>query len=171
MIKATVRNNISFPSLILTKELKTIARDIIIPDMQSRIQKQIQVDNLGYPALDKKTLDKKRGVITKRIFTKSGKLRESASKKIEKVGVAGYSAKTLIETGKLFRSFIYKAIGTSTLIITLMGDRNQIGKYLQVDGIGRAKKKFLFFGISLEAERKAIDLIINKIKEKINARR
>lgn len=170
MISVSVKNNISFPKLEFPNELLRIANEIIIPDMANRIDRQVQVDGGSYPDLEESTKAIKSGQLQKRIFTKSGKIRETVSKRIEKIGLAGLSSKTLINTGKLRISFLAKKSGKSKVIIYLNSIRADIGKFLQIDGVGKKKKKFLFFGISKNAEDNSIELMKKIISEKINAK-
>lgn len=165
----TIKNTIKFPKLEFQKDLRFIADNIFIPEIQSNIHKGEAIDGGAYPALDQKTIDRKKGAIVKRTFTKSGNIRSGVERKISSTGLSGFSAQTLIETGKLVRSFFSANFGKNSVKITLKDDRKKIGGYLQIDGIGKAKKHFNFFGINPKMEGQALAYIKNKINENIKS--
>lgn len=168
MIMATVKNNINldqFKGVIVQKDLKRIADSIFIPAMQRYIDQQTAITGGNYPALEPETIARKAGQIYKRNFTKKGNLRNTAIKRIESGGLGGFSNKTLIQTGKLIRSFFSINKGKNSVVISIKPDRKDAAKALQIDGVGNKKKKFYFFGITKDMERDAI----NYMKEKMGA--
>ncbi len=170
MIKAEVKTNFNVPSgFIFQKDLKEIADRIFIPYLVRYIDQQRQINGSQYPELEPETIARKTGSIIGRTFTKSGSIRASASKKIEAVGLAGFSNKTLVDTGLLRRSFISKVIGKHSVQITLRDERKEIGEYLQITGVGKKGKKFQFFGISTQMENDAIGFIKEKLKRLIQS--
>lgn len=167
-----MKSNISFDknSLSFQNDLKFIADRLFIPSLQMYINQQTAITGGAYPPLEPETIKRKSGQINKRIFTKSGKLRATASSKISKVGLTGFSSKTLIDTGKLISSFLSKKVGKSSVVIYLASDRADIGKYLQVDGVGKQNKRFNFFGISKNMEIDAIEYMKDKIKAVVSGK-
>lgn len=161
----TIKNTIKFPKLEFKKDLKFIADTIFIPEMIANIHRGEAIDGGAYPALDQKTIDRKKGLIVKRTFTKKGNIRAGVEKKIASTGLGGFSAKTLIDTGKLVSSFFSKNFGKSAVIITLKDERKEIGQYLQIDGVGKKKKHFNFFGINLTMEDKAMAYMNKRVNE------
>lgn len=171
MIKTSIKFNPKVPEINLREELEVIAREIFIPRMQQYIHNQVDIKGRRYPDLEPQTIAIKKGQIYRKNFTKSGNLRAGVSDKISKTGLSSFSSKTLIDTGKLLTSFIYKNLGKKSLYITLKINRLQIGKFLQIDGVGNKKKKFLFFGVSRQMEKEAMNYMKARIKEAINATR
>ena len=187
VIQVSVKSNIYFPKLKFQDDLIFIAEKKFIPALQTYINRQVQIDGAAYPALEPKTIALKNGLQEKRIASTARSLME------QKTHIAGYgkfvsrkgttdksearsiasgivgSAKTLIQTGKLLTSFFYKKVGKDTVKITLKDNRLDIGGYLQYDGVGKKKKKFLFFGVSKEMEEEAIKYMAQKITEQLNA--
>lgn len=163
-MKMTFKNNIKFPDLNLQDDLKFIADRIFVPVMQENIHQQIALDEKPFPPLEPSTIAKKKGTILKNTFTKKGNIRAGVEKKIEAGGLSSFSPKTLIDTGKLVGSFTTKKVGKTAVVITLKGDRKDIGRYLQIEGVGKKRKKFNFFGISSRMEQAALDHIKTKIK-------
>lgn len=146
MIKATVKNNLSFPKLTFQTDLKYIGEKIIVPIMQKNIEDQIAIDGSILPFNDNKTLKRKAN--------------------------AGQGSKSLIATGKLISDFKVLPYGTSIVKITLGDDRKKIGGYLQ-SGIrtNEGKKQYKFFGINTQMQNNAIAYMKKKIKDAINASR
>ncbi len=142
MLKITVRNNIKFPEITLQEDLEKIAQDIIITDLVKGIDLGMAVDGGALPHNDPKTI-----------------LRKG-------------SARPLIETGKLRRSFFHKAVGKNKVVITIEQDRKEIGGYLQ-NGIQTKSglKQYIFVGISQDAFNGAIKYMKKRIEELINAKR
>lgn len=174
MIMATVRNNINldqFKDVIVQKDLKRIADSIFIPALQRYIDQQTAITGGNYPALEPETIARKSGQIYKRNFTQKGSIRNTAIKRIESGGLGGFSNKTLIQTGKLIRSFFSINKGKNSVVISIKPDRKDIGKYLQIEGIGNKRKKFYFFGITKDMERDAINYMQEKLRILINGSR
>lgn len=143
MIQAKIINRINFPKFTFQKDLEFIAKDIIIPLIIKGIDDGASIDG--------------------------GRLPENEPKTIKRKG----DNRQLIETGKLRSSFSYRTSGKNKVIISIKGDRKEIGGYLQIDGIKTktSLKFYRFFGISQDAYRAAIEYIKDRIKESINARR
>jgi len=137
MIKAKITGKLNFPNVKFGKELKHIADKIFIPFMALHIEKGKALTGAAYPPLEVSTLKQKK------------------------------NRKTLIESGKLRRSFRSRRRGTNTVIIDLTADRAEVGESLQIDGVGRRRKKFIFFGINKEMEKRAIDHINFEIRKAI----
>lgn len=179
----TIKNTIHFPKLEFQKDLRFIADNIFIPEIQANIDRGEAIDGGAYPALDTKTIARKSGKISKssgKLIKKAERLEKAAESSglrearsfLKQSGkyrslASSFSVKTLIETGKLIRSFYSENLGKGSVRITLKADRKDIGKYLQIDGIGKAKKHFNFFGINPKMENKAMAYIKNKIDEAI----
>lgn len=165
MITAETKFKAKFPSFIFQKDLKYIADRIFIPIMQQNIHQQMTLDGGNFPPLEQSTAERKSGAIVKRTFTQKGNLRAGVEKKISKTGLTSFVSKTLIDTGKLVSSFFSAEKGTNQVIISLRGDRKEIGGYLQIEGVGKKKKKFNFFGISTRMQEEAIKYMQRKIKD------
>lgn len=170
MIMVSSKFNMNFPKFNFQEDLKVVARQIIIPQLAENMDNQVGVDNRPYPMLEPETIARKQGQAVSRVFTKSGNIRATTSKKIGSTGLMGFSSKTLFETGKLFRSFISMPKGKSSVIVTLKSDRKEVGKALAIDGIGKKKKIFNFFGISTRMEESAMNYMIKRVKEAIGER-
>lgn len=137
MIKVEVKNNIVFPKFNFQDDLRIVARDIVIPIMVENINNQVSLNETPLPPNNPKYTEQKR-------------------KK-------GLSTKILIATGKLFRSFIYRDKGKSSVIVTLNNERKDIGSYLE--DMGKH-----FFGVSTRMEKSALNYMNNKIKDKLDGR-
>lgn len=135
----TIKNNIKFPKIFLRDDLKFIADRIFIPSIQRNIYAQVTLDEKPLPELEPSTV-----AIKKR---------------------KGLRPEKLIAEGKLVRSFFSENKGQNAVIVTLNSDRKDIGGYLQLEGVGKKKKKFNFFGISSRMERDAINYLKKRIKE------
>src|SRR3990167_4265376 len=142
MLQAKIINKINFPEISLQSTLEEIAQKIIIPDMQAGIHGRMAINEGSLPKNEKATI-KRKG-----------------------------DDRPLIETGKLMCSFFFKPSGKNRVIISIKGDRKEIGGYLQNDGIKtKSKIKFYrFFGISKDAADKAIAYAKKKIEELTSGR-
>ena len=143
MIKVTVKNNISFPDILIEQEdLETIAQDIVIADLIKGIDYSMAINGGPLPDNDPKTI-KRKG-----------------------------SSKPLIDTGTLRRSFYQESIGKNKVIITIEPERKSIGGYLQ-DGIKTSHgiKQYLFFGLSKDAVDKIRNYVKKIVSERIDAKR
>ena len=142
MIKVKIIDKIKFPDLIFIDELKEIADTIFIPILQENINNEVDIQERPYPPLAVSTLKAK-------------------AKK-------GQSLKVLTATGRLRSSFTSYQRGKNEVIITVIGDRYQIGDYLQNQGIKSkkfGKRFFNFFGVSTRMEKAALKLMERKIAE------
>lgn len=170
MIMVSTKFNMNFPKFNFQDDLKIVANKIIIPQLAENMDNQVGVDNRPYPELEPETIARKNGQALSRVFTKSGNIRSTTTKRIGKTGLMGFSSKTLFETGKLFRSFISMTKGKSSVVVTLRNDRKDVGQALQIDGVGKKKKKFNFFGISTRMEESAMNYMRKRVKEAIGER-
>ena len=127
MIKGKITGELNFPVLNFQKDLEHIAKRIFIPYMAEGIQSGRAIDGGRFPPLSPATLRAKKG------------------------------PKTLIESGKLHRSFRSRPQGMNRVIIDLSSDRQEIGDKLQLIGVGRNKKKFKFFGVNSVMAQRAIN--------------
>lgn len=137
MIKASIKGELNFPKLELANDLLHIANRIFIPFIQEAIDAGRGVDGERHPPLEPSTIRMKKG------------------------------PQKLIETGKLRVAFRTRKVGVNAVTIDLRPDRDRIGEYLQIEGVGRRKKKFIFFGVSTEMERRAIDFINLQVRKAI----
>lgn len=171
MIKAEIKNNITFPKEILVQDdLMHIAEQIFVPSLQANIDREISIDGSPFPKPEPSTVARSGRNIGKRIFTKKGTIRKSASNQMAQTGLLGFAKKILVETGKLRRAFWAKKKGKNAVILTLEKDRLDIGKYLQIDGIQtkHGKKFYRFFGITDGMRLDAKDYANTRIKEACN---
>ena len=138
MIKASIKGELNFPpSFTMQSDLTHIATKIFVPFMQEAIDAGRGVDGARHPPLEPSTIRMKRG------------------------------PQKLIETGKLRVAFRTRKTGTDAVTIDLKANRAEIGEYLQIEGVGRKKKKFIFFGISTEMEKRAIDFMKSQVRKAI----
>ena len=137
MIKGTVKGELNFPVLKLQKDLKTIATRILIPFMVEAMDNERSITGASYDPISD-------SVRKQRIINNQG-------------------FKPLIATGKLRKSFKAKSRGSNTVVIDLAENRADVGEALQVDGMGG--KKWVFFGISPEMEKRAIDHMNLRIRK------
>ena len=144
MINVSVKNNINFPKINFQSDLVKIANEVIIPSLAANIDQQQSITGGSLPSLEESTIKYKQ--------------KKNLSDKI------------LIATGKLRRSFMQRKQGANKVVIYMNSDRAEIGKFLQVDGVGKKKKHFNFFGISKEMEVNSMKLMVNIIKDRINAK-
>jgi hypothetical protein len=150
MHNAKIKMDIRFPVINTQKDLFYIGEKIIIPDIQGRINESKDVSNNVYPKLAQSTINQK---------TKKGLRQEP-----------------LIATGQLRRSPKVKGKGRDSVVVYLYGSRRDsplsnsaLGNILQNEGVRTksGKRFFEFFGISDEAEGKAVKFMIRSIKEAI----
>jgi len=162
-----IETNLKFkaPNLNFQNDLLFIAERIVIPQLQKNIQNGIQVDATPFPALEPATIRRKAGAVSDRLFTKKGNIRNSAIKTVGAGGLKAFSVKTLIETGALLSSFFARKSGKSLVIVSISPARKEIGRFLQIEGVGSKNKKFNFFGVSTFMEQDAI----RYMKERISA--
>ncbi len=140
MVKFTIKSNFRVPQIKLDDILFEVAERIIIPDMQRGIDARAAINGSTLPANDPKTIKRK-----------------------------GHD-RPLIDTGTLRASFVARRQGKSKVLITLAGDRKEIGGYLQIDGVHTKSgtKHYEFFGISKDAEDAAVAFMEKKIDEAIS---
>ena len=125
MIKVTTKTKINFPSIDFTKDLIHVSKKIVVPLIKEGILTATDIEGNQFPRLRYATIKRK-----------------------------GHS-RPLQETGKLLKSFRRKTLGKNRIAIQIVKKRKEIAKYLQVDGIGRAKKRFKFMGVTEGMERDA----------------
>lgn len=136
MLKVTVKNNVVFPEIKLSEHLEEIADKIIIDDIVRGIHSHRSIDGGQFPPNSPETRKRK-----------------------------GHGDQ-LRETGTLLGSFFSKAISKNKVVVSIKGDRKEIGGYLQ-DGIKTKSgiKQYIFFGISKDAFEGAIKYMKNVIEE------
>lgn len=137
MIKAKISGSLNFPKALVKRS-----------DLE-KIAKNIIIKNI------KKFLDAEVGV-----DGKGHPDLEPATWKRKKSG------KKLYETGKLRRAIRWAWVG-SGILIDVRGKRKKIAEYLQVEGVGKKRKKFLFFAVNDVMEDKAVKFIRLQIKKAI----
>ena len=174
MIKISTKFTMEVPKLDFSDELLYIATKIFVPTMQSGIQSGMAIDGSALPKNEPATIAKKNKSISQRIFTKKGEMRKSAIKKIEKGGLKALGmARPLIDTGTLLKSFKVGIIGFSNQVrISLTSIREDIGRYLQIEGIKSktGKKYYRFFGINQYMHDSAVKYIEKSIGKKLHGR-
>ena len=136
MITAAIKSRINFPKISLVSDLEKIAKNIVIPDIIKGIDKKVAI--MGGP------------------------LPKNAPATVKRKG----HSRPLIDTGTLRKSFKYKRTSSYSVIISISSDRKKIGAYLQSGIKARSGlKKYLFFGISKDASRKAMLYMQKRIGE------
>lgn len=158
MFEVKTKMTIKLPDLDFTKTFEDVSRLVIIPDIRLGINRGIGVDGQEFPPLEPSTLLQKSGA-RKRALKSGGKLGTA--------GLAGGrgGTQTLVNTGLLRESFEYQRVATNHVRISISDVRSEIGKFLQIDGVGKKKKKFFFFGISQRAEFQAVALMRARLAE------
>lgn len=149
VIKASVRMTVKLPDLDFTRTFEEISRDVIIPDMRLGINRGIGIDGAQFPPLEQSTLDRKSG---------ARKKARRGGGSLQKAGLAGSrgGSQTLVDKGVLRESFEYERVGVNHVRIFIGAIRAEVGKFLQIDGVGKKKKRFKFFGISQRSEFQAV---------------
>jgi hypothetical protein len=168
MIKTEIKQKIVFPKEFLTQDdLLQIGKTIFVPLLGAGIDAGIGVDGRKLPEPEKSTIKSTMGKMKRQIFTKKGNIRASAISKIGSSGLRGFTKRVLVETGKLRRSFFAKKSGKYGVTVSILGDRKEIGGYLQFDGIKtkHGRKFYNFFGITDGMEKDAMDYAKTKISE------
>lgn len=155
---------VKLPELDFTKTLEETAKQVIIPDMRLGINRGIGIDNRPFPKLEASTIARKAGI--------RKKVRKIAP--LKDVGLAGArgGTQTLVDTGELRdQAMEQTTVKRNHVKIFLDTGRDQIGRFLQIQGVGKKKKKFHFFGISQRAEFQAISKMnanLQKILGRLN---
>lgn len=139
--KATIRKDIKFPTLNMQNQLEFIGNRIVIPLIVKGIDSRKDLNGDALPELSLQTIKRK-----------------------------GHD-RPLVETGELRRSPFTRRVGQNKVIVTMLGTRREIAGHLQNDGVGKSRKKFLFFGITKEMEAFALNYLREDIRRRINARR
>lgn len=134
-MKMTVRSNINIPKIDFTKDLYAIAKDVVIPLIKEGILTNTDVTGMPFPSLDPRTSKRK-----------------------------GHS-RPLQDTGTLLSSFKRKVNGKNKVLVFISSARDKIAEYLQVSGIGKAKKRFKFLAVTEGMERDANLYMQNVIKK------
>jgi hypothetical protein len=140
MIKAEIKGNISFPNEFITQgDLMDVAERLFIPMMQQGIDNREAIDGGSLPPLSKVT-----------------------------IRIKGHD-RPLIETGELRRSFYAIPQGKNVVKVSLTGDRYDVGRSLQIEGVrsGLGRKFFRFFGINPRMEQTAVNYMKAKVAEVI----
>ena len=155
MIKADVKMNLNFPNFNFHPQLSEIAKKIITPDVQGRINQGIDIENKPYRNLDPKTVRQKQKY--------------------------GLRTEPLLATGQIRKSPKTETVNNTSVRIVLSGIRStvrkseksitneKLGDILQNQGVRTksGKRYFKFFGISEKAESKAIKFMKKYIKDAI----
>lgn len=141
MLRARVKSRLNFPKLSTQKDLQSIAKNIVIPDIIKGIEKSVSIKGGRLPSITEATKNKK--------------------------GRKG-GDRPLIDTGELKKSFFYKNRGKNVVVISIKSGRKAIAGYLQIDGVGKIKKKFLFFGISKDSAQDAMAFMRRQIQKAID---
>ena len=137
--------NLSLPKFVnLRKELRIVAQRIIITDINDRMEKEVDLRGRAYPPLAPITVELKRRY--------------------------GLHTEILFARGKLRRSFDIANYGRSGVRIFIRGDRRKVANILQNIGVkskAHGLRKFLFFGISEEAEEDTMKFMRQYIDREI----
>lgn len=68
----------------------------------------------------------------------------------------------LQEESILIKSFKYKSDGKD-VVVYISGSRDEVARYLQIEGVGKSRKKFEFFGVTDGMEKEATAFIKKEI--------
>lgn len=140
-LKFRSKMTIKLPNLDFSDVLSDVANKVIIPDMRFGINRSVDIDNKPFPELEPTTIKIK------------------AKRKAPRGG-----SQPLVDTGQLRDGFLSRRIKKNHIRVSIKGERSEISKYLQVDGVGKARKKFKFFGVSQRAELQGISLMTQRLK-------
>ena len=135
MIKAKITGQIKFPPIDVDDDIEFVAKKIVIPLLRDGIDRNEDVNGSRFPPLEPGTAKAK-----------------------------GHS-RPLVDTGLLRKSFKWKKVSKNNYLVYLNKLREKIAEYLQIDGVGRNKKKFKFMAVS---KRMELDSIVY-MQDKINA--
>lgn len=136
-MKVDIIGTLDFPDVVLQPELRKIAKKVVIPLLKEGILTGTDIRGRSFPKLS--------------VATKKRK---------------GHS-RPLQDEGILFESFKAKKDGEQGIIVYIKRQRKKIAKYLQIDGIGKAKKKFEFMGVTEGMEKDAMAMMQKFIKKYI----
>lgn len=141
MVKLTFKTDFKAIKINFGDILLEIAERIIIPDIQQGIDAGMAIEGGALPANKAATIKRK-----------------------------GHN-RQLIDTGTLRSSPVAKKTGQNKVHITLNDARQDIGGFLQIEGIRtrHGLKFYNFFGISRDAEDKAVAYMEAKIEKALNA--
>lgn len=152
--KAKMKINFNLPELKTDEILNEIAKKVIIPDIEDRMNKGVNISGRAYAPLAESTI----------------------KRKVKK----GLRTEPILATGQLRASFIVKKKSNTAVIIRPGGFRSgnkgaktlsniRLADILQNKGVNtkHGKRFFNFFGISQEANEEADDLIEKWIKRAI----
>lgn len=141
-LKIKIKTKIKFPTNFdFTSELQSIARKVIIPLIKAGIETGTDIFGKRFPELEEST-------------------RKSKQRR-------GADHRALIDTTELYNSFTYRVKGRNRVLVFIKPSgtpaRNEVAKYLQIEGVGRKKKKFHFFGVTDGMERDALVLMYKRL--------
>lgn len=149
-----MQSNISFPNIVTKELLKEVAQEVIIPDIQGRMNSGLDINHNNYRSLSPITI----AIKTKR----------------------GLRTEPLLATGQLRKSFITISLGNRVIIFPggirrdsgKMLSNAELGDILQNQGVNTksGKRYFEFFGISSKAEKDCIKFVADKIRKLIDGR-
>lgn len=137
-------DRIKLPRINFQKDLKVIADRIVIPDLQAGIHMNRDVNGKAFPKNERSTIKAK-----------------------------GHNRVLIGKERKLIKSFKSRNAGKYKVIVYIDQDREDVGRYLQIEGIRSksGKKIYEFFGVRKDAELKAIAYMQRVVREAVdNAR-
>jgi hypothetical protein len=149
-VKVKVNLNLpDFGKMDLSAELLEVANKDIIPDLVTRIEKGVDINDRNYAPLAESTIKRKQKL--------------------------GHNSKTLIATGKLRSSFEATRVSGKSVMIRPAKMRSdgilnaELGDILQNRGVRtkNGKRFFEFFGISKVAEERAVSRVEMKIRKEL----
>jgi hypothetical protein len=171
LIKTKIINNINLPvEITLQKHLEHIAKKIIIPDIEQGIDTGHAIVGGMLPHNEPATAMRKAGNYVGRLYKQTGEKRKNFVSLESRNLVPLSSGRPLIDTGKLRKSFFWKTLDKTRVLISIEGDRKAIGGYLQ-EGIDtdHGIKQYQFFGISKNAYDRAIKYMAEKLKKELTS--
>ena len=128
-----------FPKFDFTKHLNIVAKKIVIPILEDGIDRSEDVKGGRFPSLEPGTIKGK-----------------------------GHD-QPLVDTATLrLEGFKHRKGGKNEHFVYIKKNRRDIVEYLQIDGVGRKKKKFNIIGVSKRMELDSIalmeDIVIARIR-------
>jgi hypothetical protein len=148
------------------KEFITQALGIIKRDIEQGIVDRRQIDGSAMPTLEPITIKMKtesQGMGRIRKKTQSEQ-RGVSNLKQRRSGIAVDPSHPLIDTGNLLKNQVIE-VGETEGTMRIGTTRAEIGKKLQIDGVGKKGKRFIFFGISKTAQDQIHTLLAKRWKE------
>lgn len=146
-----IKGTLAYPPVRVEPLLNHIAKNIVVKLLKAGIDKNVDIHGKAHPDLEDSTVN--------------GKARKRTTGGSASSYAKGKSPDhPLVDEGVLYESFITDKSG-DVITIGIGEERNDIAKMLQIDGVGRKKKKFKFFGVTDGMEKDSMSYVTKMIKK------